>query len=56
MMNRTTDDDALRLKVEEAMNVYDEYVKNQSGPGEESAQPNGENLNPSVEEVKDVEA
>ncbi|KAK5116877.1 Protein phosphatase PP2A regulatory subunit B [Meristemomyces frigidus] len=56
LLGLTSDDDALRLKVEEAMNVYDEYVKNQSGPGEESAQPNGENLNPTAEEVKDVEA
>jgi len=39
------------------MNVYDEYVKNQ-GDGQESQQqqPNGDNLNPSVEEVKDAEA
>lgn len=37
------------------MNVYDEYVKNNQGPGDEQ-QPNGENLNPSVEEVKDAEA
>ena len=55
---RTSDDDALRAKVEEAMNVYDEYVKNQSGPGEDSApqQPNGENLNPAAEDVKDPQA
>lgn len=40
------------------MNVYDEYIKNQ-GPGEDGGAPqaNGtENLNPSVEEVKDPEA
>lgn len=57
---RTSDDDALRLKVEEAMNVYDEYVKNQGpsdGPSDGQAQPNGaENMNPAAEEVKDVEA
>jgi len=55
----TTDDDALRAKVEEAMNVYHEYVKNQSGPGNESSGPqaNGtENMNPTAEEVKDPEA
>ena len=51
---RTTDEDALRAKVDEAMNVYDEYVKNQ-GDGQEQ-QTNGDNLNPSVEEVKDAEA
>ncbi|KXL46001.1 hypothetical protein M433DRAFT_107405 [Acidomyces richmondensis BFW] len=50
----TTDDDALRAKVEEAMNVYDEYMKNQGG--EDGPKANGENLNPSVEEAKDVEA
>ena len=40
------------------MNVYDEYVKNQSGPGEDSGpqQTNGENLNPTVEDVKDPQA
>ncbi|KAK4958997.1 Protein phosphatase PP2A regulatory subunit B [Elasticomyces elasticus] len=59
LLGLTTDDEALRAKVEEAMNVYDEYVKNQSGPGENTGaqQPNGtENLNPSAEEVKDPEA
>lgn len=46
------------MKVEEAMTVYDEYVKNNQGPGQEgSQQPNGgENKNPSTEEVKDAEA
>jgi polyadenylate-binding protein len=29
--NRTTDEAALRAKVEEAMSVYDEYVKNKEG-------------------------
>ena len=47
---RTTDDDALRAKVDEAMNVYDEYIKNQGGPtGDDGAvQTNGgpENLHP----------
>jgi polyadenylate-binding protein len=58
---RTTDDDSLRAKVDEAMNVYDEYIKNQSSPGgpdETSAQPNGgpENLHPGGEEGKEQEA
>jgi polyadenylate-binding protein len=58
---RTTDDDALRAKVDEAMNVYDEYIKNQggpTGPDETSAQPNGgpENLHPGGEEGKEQEA
>ncbi|EMC98334.1 hypothetical protein BAUCODRAFT_86883 [Baudoinia panamericana UAMH 10762] len=63
LLGLTTDDDALRAKVDEAMNVYEEYVKNQSGPGGPEdvpgaqPQPNGtENMNPSMEEVKDVEA
>ncbi|KAK0287662.1 Protein phosphatase PP2A regulatory subunit B [Friedmanniomyces endolithicus] len=59
LLGLTTDDDALRAKVEEAMNVYHEYVKNQSGPGNESSGPqaNGtENMNPTAEEVKDPEA
>lgn len=51
----TNDEDALRVKVDEAMNVYDEYVKNQ-GEDEGAPQPNGENLNPAAEEVKDVKA
>lgn len=53
----TTDDDALRAKVEEALNVYDEYVKQQQ-PGDAAPAPsNGtENVNPSAEEVKDAEA
>lgn len=57
MNARTTDDDALRLKVEEAMNVYDEYVKNQGQGDSNEAQPNGaENVQPKAEEVKDAEA
>lgn len=35
--NSTTDESALRAKVEEAMNVYDEYVKNKEGEGEKDA-------------------
>lgn len=55
----TGNDQALREKVDEALTVYDEYLKNHSGPsGEEgSSQTNGaENLNPTAEEVKDPEA
>ncbi|KAF2471844.1 polyadenylate binding protein [Lindgomyces ingoldianus] len=33
LINLTTDDSALRAKVEEAMSVYDEYVKNKEGEG-----------------------
>ena len=59
-VRRTGDDNALREKVQEALNVYDEYLKNHNGPsgeGQNEAQPNGtENLNPSVEETKDAEA
>lgn len=32
------DADALKLKVDEAMAVYDEYVKAQSGPAEGEAE------------------
>ena len=55
----TSDEDALRLKVEEAMNVYDEYVKGQGNGSIEGGVPqmNGaENMQPNVEEVKDAEA
>jgi polyadenylate-binding protein len=33
----TSDEAALRAKVEEAMSVYDEYVKNKEGEPEEKA-------------------
>ncbi|KAK3066297.1 Protein phosphatase PP2A regulatory subunit B [Teratosphaeriaceae sp. CCFEE 6253] len=58
LLGLTTDDDALRAKVDEAMNVYDEYLKNQPGSGNDAGpQPNGtENMNPTAEEVKDPEA
>lgn len=57
----TGDDNALREKVQEALTVYDEYLKNHGGApqGEDgsAAQTNGaENLNPSAEEAKDPEA
>ena len=61
LLGLTSDDDALRAKVDEAMAVYDEYVKNSQGSGEDGQgqqqQPNGtENHQPGVEEVKDAEA
>jgi len=59
LLNLTGNDQALREKVDEALTVYDEYLKNHNGPsGEEgAAQTNGaENLNPTAEEVKDPEA
>ncbi|OAL53970.1 polyadenylate binding protein [Pyrenochaeta sp. DS3sAY3a] len=34
LINLTSDDAALRAKVDEAMNVYDEYVKNKEGDNE----------------------
>jgi len=60
LINLTSNDAALQEKVQEALNVYDEYLKNQ-GPanGEEGGAPqtNGsENLNPAAEDVKDPEA
>ncbi|KKY39312.1 putative polyadenylate-binding protein [Diaporthe ampelina] len=41
LINLIDDDNALRAKVDEAMNVYDEYVKNQGDDGEkeEKAEP-----------------
>lgn len=59
LLNLTGNDQALREKVDEALTVYDEYLKNHNGPsGEEGpTQTNGaENLNPTAEEVKDPEA
>jgi len=37
LINLTSDESALRAKVDEAMNVYDEYVKNKDGEGEKEA-------------------
>lgn len=41
--HRTSDDAALRAKVEEALNVYNEYLRNNSTQGstEEPSQANG---------------
>lgn len=36
------DESALRAKVEEAMNVYDEYVKTKGGEGEDGDAKEGE--------------
>jgi polyadenylate-binding protein len=47
LINLTADESALRAKVDEAMNVYDEYVKNKDGEGEKDAP---------KEEVKDEKA
>lgn len=46
-MHSTADEAALRAKVEEAMTVYDEYVKNKDGEGERD---------PSKEENKEEKA
>jgi len=37
LINLTSDESALRAKVDEAMSVYDEYVKNKEGDGEKEA-------------------
>ncbi|KAH5346660.1 polyadenylate-binding protein [Parastagonospora nodorum] len=37
LINLTADESALRAKVDEAMSVYDEYVKNKEGDGEKEA-------------------
>lgn len=42
MICRIEDDSALRAKVEEALTVYDEYVKNNKGDGEAGAEATGE--------------
>lgn len=34
LYNRVDDDAALRAKVDEAINVYDEYMKSKGGEGE----------------------
>lgn len=50
------DDNALRAKVDEAMNVYDEYVKNKGGDAEPPAGSGGKPEEPAkgvdTEEVK----
>ncbi|KAK6401868.1 Protein phosphatase PP2A regulatory subunit B [Oleoguttula sp. CCFEE 5521] len=60
LLGLTTDDDALRQKVDEAMNVYDEYVKgaNEQDGAQQQQQPNGtENAAPNAGgDAKDQEA
>ncbi|OQO11109.1 Polyadenylate-binding protein, cytoplasmic and nuclear [Cryoendolithus antarcticus] len=59
LLGLTTDDDALRQKVDEAMNVYDEYVKGANEQdGAQQQQPNGtENAAPNAGgDAKDQEA
>lgn len=44
-INRLADENALRAKVQEALNVYDEYLKNKGDPDEAtkiSATPNAD--------------
>lgn len=41
-MTSTTDDNALRNKVNEAMNVYNEYVKNRDDAPKDGADGNGD--------------
>jgi hypothetical protein len=44
-INRLADENALRAKVQEALNVYDEYLKNKGDPDETtkiSATPNAD--------------
>lgn len=49
LLGLTTNDDALREKVQEALNVYDEYLKTHSSQAEDQA--NGvENTEPAGEE------
>ncbi|EON66837.1 hypothetical protein W97_06239 [Coniosporium apollinis CBS 100218] len=52
LLNLTTDEGALQAKVDEAMSVYDEYVKSKTG-GDENAAPKGEGA--AVEEGKGEE-
>lgn len=51
---RLDDDEALRAKVDEAMSVYDEYMKNKGPEGEAPAEakPNEEPKETSSEENK----
>jgi len=40
-MNLITDDGALRAKVNEALNVYDEYIKTKGEGSDDGPKPNG---------------
>jgi polyadenylate-binding protein len=58
LLGLTENEDALRAKVDEAMAVYDEYVKTQGSEEPAGAQqPNGaENATPATEDAKPTEA
>jgi len=58
LLGLTENEDALRAKVDEAMAVYDEYVKTQGSDEPAGAQqPNGaENAAPATEDAKPTEA
>lgn len=50
--NRVDDDAALRAKVDEALTVYDEYVKNKGGEGEGPAEASKESAKEGGEEAQ----
>lgn len=52
--HRLDDEDALRAKVDEALSVYDEYMKNKGGEGEagEAGKPKEADKEGSAEETK----
>lgn len=54
MCFRLEDDEALRAKVDEALNVYDEYMKNKGGEGEagDAGKPKEAGKEGSTEETK----
>ena len=57
LLSLTENEDALRAKVDEAMAVYDEYVKTQGSEENAQQQPNGaENAAPATEDAKPTEA
>jgi polyadenylate-binding protein len=61
LLSLTENEDALRAKVDEAMAVYDEYVKTQGSEepagAQQQQQPNGaENAAPATEDAKPTEA
>jgi polyadenylate-binding protein len=57
LLSLTENEDALRAKVDEAMAVYDEYVKTQGSEENTQQQPNGaENAAPATEDTKPTEA
>jgi polyadenylate-binding protein len=61
LLSLTENEDALRAKVDEAMAVYDEYVKTQGAEeptgAQQQQQPSGaENSAPATEDAKPTEA